>query len=90
MPWVAVITVSVIPVFLIVLPFNTLVKLDAFLIAFSMFVQIILYIYHRHGRYGYYSYNKPDSTVFHLGGGVWTTVVVVFCPLTVGFVLIVI
>lgn len=89
MPWVAVLVVSVIPVFLIVLPFNTIINLDAFLIALSMFIQIIFYVYHRHGKYGYYATTTITGNIFRLPRHWAITTLVVMTPMVVDLVLVV-
>ena len=88
-PWVSILIVCFCPVVLTVFSFKTLVTLDSFLIAFSLFLQLLFYVYAKHGKYGHYARHPPDGSEFHVSGGKPVTILLVFLPILGVFTLIV-
>ena len=88
-PWVSLLITCTVPVALMVFDFETLVVLDAFLIAFTMLLSLLFYIYAKHGRHGFYSRHKPTAEMFHVKGGIFVTLLLISFPITVVSVLVV-
>lgn len=60
-PFYAILVVSFVPVAFQFLTFEQLLTMGSFLIATVMSIQMGLYFYNRHGKYGYYSMNQMND-----------------------------
>ena len=67
--------------------FASLVTIDGFLIIFNMFLQILFYVYARHGSHGYYARHPFDGTTFCIHKSVWLTISLILSPLLVSVVI---
>ncbi|CAL5991032.1 Amino_acid transporter [Hexamita inflata] len=80
-PFASILVVSICPIFMQLLSFEELLTVGSFLIGCSMFCQLILFWYQRHGKYGYWANNEASPTQFHVKGGYFGTIAIILTPL---------
>lgn len=86
----AVIALCLISVFLQVLPFDEIVEIDGFAFALNFFLQSFLYIYAKHGQFGYVRYHpeiREDKNIFYLNTKLHYTICIAILPIIIACVM---
>ena len=79
-PFRAILFVSLVPFCLQFLSFESLLVMGSFMIAVCMFIQMLLFVYARHAKYGQQKLQGTKEGDFHLKGGIVMSIVVIVTP----------
>ncbi|KAH0569463.1 putative Amino acid transporter [Spironucleus salmonicida] len=87
-PHFGILAVSIVPTLLLIFDYEFLIQCDAILIIVAMFFNIIFYVIAKHGKDGFLRQNKFRQDIFLMKGGIYSTILIILCPLAVGFALL--